>query len=296
MRYLRISLLTDFFLKKKNFEKANKIINFGIFLAVFALTSSTISFIIERKINQKEYELNLTQIEISQVQVLNSWLKNSVFIYMEDQEQQGREYAIELYNNETNYNFKLVSADDFYKPYTYFVVKEHQIILEILKQDDFIKELGIILKDLGEDETAKRWTKNFDSFEESKKTFEKNIDIKRYDLNNFLINKNKIFNEIKNLKSATDLDFDSQSRYDYVTAFEYKYSLAYIFEAIVEMLDVGISESNLQIKDLSDEIIKLSQLEKNLILSSFLLQFIIFIIIQLFEISSVTREKRIRFL
>ena len=65
MRYLRISLLTDFFLKKKNFEKANKIINFGIFLAVFALTSSTISFIIERKINQKEYELNLTQIEIS---------------------------------------------------------------------------------------------------------------------------------------------------------------------------------------------------------------------------------------
>ena len=57
MRLLRLTLLSDFFLKKKNFDRANKIINFGIFLAIFALTSSVISFVIERKINSKEFEL-----------------------------------------------------------------------------------------------------------------------------------------------------------------------------------------------------------------------------------------------
>ena len=98
------------------------------------------------------------------------------------------------------------------------------------------------------------------------------------------------------MESASDLDFESQSRYDYVTAFKYKYSVAYLFETVIEMLDIAISSSNEEMKILSDEIIRLSKLEKNLILSTFVLQFVIFLIIQLFEISSITREKRIKLL
>lgn len=294
MRYFRITLLTNFFLKKKNFEKANKIINFGIFLAIFALTSSIISFLIERKINQKEYELTLIQNEISQIQILSSWLKNHVHYYFQDQEQQGREYAIELYNNETSINFKLLSSEDFYKPYTYFVVKDDKILTKYLKDNDFVNEFKSLLNDFEESIDAKRWLENFNNFDETKKSFEKNINQKDYNLNIFLTEKDRIFNEINNIQSASDLDFNNQTRYDYSSAFDYKYSVAVLFETIVEMVDVSISIYNEETKILSDEIIRLSKLEKNLILSTFALQFIIFLIIQLFEISSITREKKIK--
>lgn len=294
MRYFRITLLTNFFLKKKNFEKANKIINFGIFLAIFALTSSIISFLIERKINQKEYELTLIQNEISQIQILSSWLKNHVHYYFQDQEQQGREYAIELYNNETSINFKLLSSEDFYKPYTYFVVKDDKILTKYLKDNDFVNEFKSLLNDFEESIDAKRWLENFNNFDETKKSFEKNINQKDYNLNIFLTEKDRIFNEINNIQSASDLDFNNQTRYDYSSAFDYKYSVAVLFETIVEMVDVVISINNEETKILSDEIIRLSKLEKNLILSTFALQFIIFLIIQLFEISSITREKKIK--
>ena len=233
MRYLRIALLTDFFLKKKNFERANKIINFGIFLAIFALTSSIISFVIERKINQKEYELTLKQNEVNQIQVIGSWMKNNVYYYFQDQEQQGREYANELYNNETNSSFKLLSSDDFYKPYTYFVAKENQIIEDYLKKDDWVKEFKTMLDDFEEDEIVKRWRKNFNNFGEKTRSFKENINLKDYNLSNFLTSKEEIFDEIKNLESASDLDFESQSKYDYVTAFRYKYSVALLFDTII---------------------------------------------------------------
>ena len=48
-------------------------------------------------------------------------------------------------------------------------------------------------------------------------------------------------------------------------------------------------DDNIQIQN--NEILKLSTTEKNLIFSAFILQLVIFIIIQFFEISSVTTQK-----
>ena len=45
---------------------------------------------------------------------------------------------------------------------------------------------------------------------------------------------------------------------------------------------------------LNDEIAKLSNLEKNMIFSAFILQLIIFIIIQFFEVSSVALSHKIK--
>ena len=120
MRLLRLTLLSDFFLKKKNFDRANKIINFGIFLAIFALTSSVISFVIERKINSKEFELIISQNEITQMQVMGSWFKNNLQLLYSDFDQEQRDYETELYLNETKINFKLMSSRDFYEPYIFF--------------------------------------------------------------------------------------------------------------------------------------------------------------------------------
>ena len=57
MRILRLSLLRQFFLLSKNLKKALLIINIGIFLSIFAATSASISFYIEKKINEKEFLL-----------------------------------------------------------------------------------------------------------------------------------------------------------------------------------------------------------------------------------------------
>jgi len=57
MRLLRFSLLLNFFLNKKNLNKALKLINLGIFLSIFAASTAIVSFYIEREINELEYEL-----------------------------------------------------------------------------------------------------------------------------------------------------------------------------------------------------------------------------------------------
>ena len=57
MRILRLSFLRQFFLLSKNTKKALLIINIGIFLSIFAATSASISFYIEKKINEKEFLL-----------------------------------------------------------------------------------------------------------------------------------------------------------------------------------------------------------------------------------------------
>ena len=64
MRYLRFTLLQSYFIfLKKNKSKALRVINLGIFLSIFALSSAIISFVIEQKISNKQTELINYQIE-----------------------------------------------------------------------------------------------------------------------------------------------------------------------------------------------------------------------------------------
>ena len=300
MRLLRLALLTDFFLKKKNFNRANKLINIGIFLAVFAFSASIISFVIERKINDKEYELISSQNEITQMQVLSTWLKNSLqTAYLEfDQEQ--RDYEKELYLNETKLNFKLMSSKDFYEPYIFFTIIENKELSKYLDEQDLLKDFEGFFE-MGEEsqfvETwrLKNWSKTFENFKDKKATFDK-IDPKNYSRQNFLTDKAKLFSEIKNINSSSDLDYTNQLRYDYVAAYQYRYATTNLFQSIVELLDLVVSSINEDNKLISEEILNLSKLETNLILASFLMQFVIFIIIQLFEISSLSRDKKVKLL
>lgn len=298
MRLLRLTLLTDFFLKKKNFERANKIINFGIFLAVFALTSSVISFVIERKINSKEFELILSQNEISQIQVMGGWFKNSLQILYSDFDQEQRDYETELYLNETKINFKLMSSKDFYEPYIVFSLKEEEVLSKLLEEENFIEEFSELLEPMKEfeyvgDQKLDNWKRTFKVFIENQEAFKK-INSEDYKIQNFLTNSIKLFSELENLNSSSDLDNTNQIRYDYTTAYHYRWASINILQTLAEIFDLLISIENESNESLSEEILYLSKLETNLILFSFLMQFIIFIIIQLFEISSITRDKKIK--
>ena len=300
MRLLRLTLLSDFFLKKKNFDRANKIINFGIFLAIFALTSSVISFVIERKINSKEFELIISQNEITQMQVMGSWFKNNLQLLYSDFDQEQRDYETELYLNETKINFKLMSSRDFYEPYIFFTLKEEEVISKLMDEENFIQEFTELLKPMEEYEYVKKskidnWRSTFEAFTEKRDVFKK-INTEDYNLKNFLTNQIELFDEIENLNSSSDLDYTNQIRYDYTAAYQYRWATINVLQTLAEIFDLLVSLENTSNETISDEILYLSKLEANLILFSFLMQFIIFIIIQLFEISSITRDKKVKLL
>ena len=300
MRLLRLTLLSDFFLKKKNFDRANKIINFGIFLAIFALTSSVISFVIERKINSKEFELIISQNEITQMQVMGSWFKNNIQLLYSDFDQEQRDYETELYLNETKINFKLMSSRDFYEPYIFFTLKEEEVISKLMDEENFIQEFTELLKPMEEYEYVEKskidnWRSTFEAFTEKRDVFKK-INTEDYNLKNFLTNQIELFDEIENLNSSSDLDYTNQIRYDYTAAYQYRWATINVLQTLAEIFDLLVSLENTSNETISDEILYLSKLEANLILFSFLMQFIIFIIIQLFEISSITRDKKVKLL
>ena len=300
MRLLRLTLLSDFFLKKKNFDRANKIINFGIFLAIFALTSSVISFVIERKINSKEFELIISQNEITQMQVMGSWFKNNLQLLYSDFDQEQRDYETELYLNETKINFKLMSSRDFYEPYIFFTLKEEEVISKLMDEENFVQEFTELLKPMEEYEYVEKskidnWRSTFEAFTEKRDVFKK-INTEDYNLKNFLTNQIELFDEIENLNSSSDLDYTNQIRYDYTAAYQFRWATINFLQTLSEIFDLSISLENTSNESISDEILYLSKLEANLILFSFLMQFIIFIIIQLFEISSITRDKKVKLL
>ena len=64
------------------------------------------------------------------------------------------------------------------------------------------------------------------------------------------------------------------------------YDIEKLFTSVMRMVGQAIIINDLELKEINEEIINLSNKEKNIILAAFL-QLFIFIIIQFFEISSV---------
>ena len=57
MRLLKLSILINYLSLNKNIKKALRVINIGIFLSIFAVSSAVISLYIENEISDLEYEL-----------------------------------------------------------------------------------------------------------------------------------------------------------------------------------------------------------------------------------------------
>jgi hypothetical protein len=90
------------------------------------------------------------------------------------------------------------------------------------------------------------------------------------------------------------LNFTDQKRSDYASTFAYKNSSIEFIATVIEISDGLASKIEKENTFIGNEIIKLSSLERKLILTTFLLQLAIFIIIQLFEISSVNKQKKLK--
>ena len=76
---------------------------------------------------------------------------------------------------------------------------------------------------------------------------------------------------------------------DFFTNYTLYYNLIDVFDQIMELLKNSEFSDGEYIKEKEQKIIDLSNREKNIILLTFIFQFIIFVIIQLFEVSSVNQ-------
>ena len=133
-------------------------------------------------------------------------------------------------------------------------------------------------------------------------TFLNKLDIKDYkkfiftpnykqinkNLNNFS-NKQIYKNEIYDFEFASVPD-------DYIYAYDFKQSSIFYFIDFIDLMRSIASSADQNIIDYEEKILKNSKLEKNLILITFVFQFVIFCIIQIFEFASVNQSKKYKFL
>ena len=296
MRFFRFTLFQSYLVfLSKNKTKALTLINIGIFFSIFALSSGIISFNIERQISIKQDELLTNQLEVNSYNQLIQELETALNIYEINLDAE-EVYRVETQLlSETKLGEKIFSEHDFYGPFITsfkrtlidevekFKLEEGGIDIFNIKD----KTMSLIINDI---ENA--WSQeSADDFKKSmidagkQNEIVKNINYDKYDFKT-TPNLEQVVYEIENFehfhinKSTSEIsdDYFKTLRYGFATN-RYMKQLSKYFKGLIAKL-----EDNIVI--INDEIILLSTKEKNIILITFIFQFFIFIIIQVFEINS----------
>ena len=292
MRILRFILLnTNFLTNSKNKKKALMLINVGIFLTIFAITSALITFSVEKKIADKEEELIYLQISAKEYGKIITEIESalnmfeSIFSYEEDS-MIDKEYFANL-----KIGSRLISQNDFYKPYIYYALKDAQTMLSDFDEDEFdiFDENNEYYQYIYE--YISEWAEDdLNAFKTAVKDFTENY--KKIENINFIEFRQKkipTYQEIVDeIKKGEKIDLLSNLQTgDYHTNVR-DFDLA-TMNWMIQMLrffkSYNTAEMNL-IEEISIEILSLSKKEKNIILTTFIFQFFIFVIIQFFEINS----------
>ena len=296
MRLLRFSLLINFFSNKKNLDKALRLINLGIFLSIFAASTAIISFYIEREINELEYEL----VEYRQSRLDSS---NSIMTFdgeLRNITRRTNQIANRLSSlwllSSTKFGDKSFNIIDFYAPEIFTSRFEWEIsnyetlgsddmsmlsLMETFKDDTILDFYSL------EDIEKKEFKEKINAAIESIKEFEK-INIKDYEEIIFISNEEDLIKQIQQSKDYSLLE-EGKINEDFFTNYTLYYNIIDVFEQIMELIKNSEWSDGEYIKEKEQKIIDLSNKEKNIILLTFIFQFIIFVIIQLFEVSSVNQ-------
>tara|TARA_B100000989_G_scaffold56075_1_gene37845 strand:- start:1185 stop:2081 length:897 start_codon:yes stop_codon:yes gene_type:complete len=289
MRLFRISILLNTFLNKSNKSKFLKYINIGIFFSIFAISSALITFYIENKIDKLEFSLTEAHIQqknnkqdlddFTQIKVL---LKS---ILISDK----ATTDLYEYTASTILGQYLITVDDLYLP-ALFIESEGGEMYEEMSGDGFWEEFGQFVSEwFGKNSKENTdYTKALESFNKNidlfKKDYEKYYDrIFNYNLNvvaDEILSKEKSINYYehefqKDNEKLEILLLDMFILFEVIEKFFYELSLVY---------ENDISKYN-------KEIVELSNQESKIILAAFIFQFMVFIIIQYFEVLSIQPNK-----
>ena len=294
MRILRLAILKSYLVLSKNVKKSLVAINIGIFLSIFAATAAIISLVIEDKITKLEFDL----IKLQEEKVSLDRTSGKIPMYLVI----GEMDISKMVNDEQLFKFiktndlgnKIISKRDLYLPKIYNL-SDLKFINEFEDINDFVNES--LYTEAGDpvfgEEGNKEYKDLINEFYQYKKnpfSTEEELQYEKWIFHTSYLN---LLDEINNDEHNSLLEEGTiYDRYAYIwnlNLFVKRYFL------MVEDVMRGYAKwwaDDLNIKN--NEIAKLSNLEKNMIATAFILQLIIFIIIQFFEVSSIATTKKIK--
>ena len=210
--------------------------------------------------------------------------------------------------SETKLGNKIFSANDFYAPYLQYTAKEildfeRAISTEEIDEygsmsiadlfdvnNKFNQELIEIIKETWSQEDIDSFT---DSILDVGKAYKevKKINFEDYKFKKFQTLE-EISLEIKKYKTFHINSSNSKLVNDYFTVINFNYTVKEWFSSFLYLMKSFGSAEKDTLNQLNKEIIILSKKEKNIILLTFLFQFFVFIIIQVFELNSINFNLR----
>ena len=303
MRFLRFTLLQTYFSNiKKNKRKALLLINTGIFFSIFAVSSAIVSFFIERDISIKQSEIIEYQISIKESSTMLASLETMFDQFAQSLKIENSSRIEKQLFSETKLGNKIFSAKDFYTPYLQYAKKDIEDIERPMFSNDseygpmkiadlfdidnkFVQEIISTIKDAWSKEDVENFT---NSILKANQAYQK---IKKINFENYDYKKNQSFKEIsleieKYEKNHMNL-YGLKIIDDYFTVIDFEYALSDYFSELIDLMKSFSSANEELLEEANEEILYLSNKEKNIILVTFLFQFVVFIIIQVFEVNSV---------
>ena len=300
MKFLKFSMLMTYFALEKNSKRALLIINVGIFLSIFACSAAFISLYIENKVSQFEF-LHLEESKykremertIQLIPSITGELRQVINI-----EETNQEFSELMRFN--NFGKLIISSNDIQASGLYeitYTIKDFDEYMEIfdlyVKDEEYLKEVLPVYHEKFKQlvEETKKNLNILRKLEDKEKIFENILYNRSYD---------DLFDELlvslkESTKKKQNLKFIGEYSKEFLLAEKIVDQFYELIEYTLLITSSSITYSDIALKDINNEIKYFSKLEKNLILSAFILQLSIFIIIQFFEISSVNFNlKRIR--
>ena len=288
MKLFKLSLLINYFSVAKNSKRAIFLINVGLFLSIFALSAASISIYIENKVSNLEFEhLEYSRAKSNAEKYTKMVIdyKNKIRQYknMEGSFEQNLEFL------RLNQFGKAVSSPNDLQAYAlYDLVKDEKFISEfvlIFDETNFMFDFDVF-----NDEEKK----NYKIISENiKKTFISLEKLNPIELENIIFQRSfrdlgeEIKSSISNTSRMKYLKDQGQFEKVYNETIYLWEDLETIFSYLLRYMNGSLITVDANLEMINEEIIDLSKKEKNIILIAFLLQLIVFIIIQFFEISSV---------
>ena len=296
MRFLRFTLLQAYFSSiQKNKKKALLFINVGIFLSIFAFSSAAISFFIEKKISDIQNDLTSTQIETRSDNTVIAGMENELNALSKLIDKESYQTARQRLVDEFEILNKIFSAKDYYGPYIYYNLYELEYEIEQMKElyninmfdkNDpyYVDTLIPLIKDAWNKDDVEGFVTSLDQMDYYIKEILK-INIKDYIFQDPL-SIDEIISEIKN-ENLSSLNVNSKILDDYTVAWNSFVAMEEFYFHFLEVLKGFKAQNEEDILNYEKDILYYSYLERNIILVTFILQFVIFSIIQIFEINSV---------
>lgn len=290
MKIINLSFFSRYFKNNQNKKKYLKFINIGIFFSIFAITAALITFKTETTIDKLEFELtelHNEKKESSDFSEIFSSLRKEINQHLNNEANFNKLYE---FNSSTLLGNKILTVNDLYLPSLFLDFQSSDFIYlqDIFKNDDndfkvlednselFYGEENWIVKGLKESGQKLREYKDF-----FKKDFSDYYD----DIFNYDLEKIINYSSYTRVNLYTDVIYD-----DYKKLINFWSELEnYLFYLNVFFTDID-KDTALQIDENQKEIIRLSNQENQTIILAFIMQFIVFIIIQFFEISATQKE------